>query len=699
VGSRPWLEILEDRLVPGSFFSLAAAAPPVLLALHQPQAVAGATGSDTRQAAVAQPAPASTPTASAAGTRAPAAGAIRHPASTDPGFPAGPRLDPATAGGLLADPLGDPQLDPATAGGALADPLGGSTGETGSAGVASGAGGAGVSGAACAAAAPAGQGGSASAPAAPGPVAGAGADHAAAIPAMASPFASQPSPQVMHPTAHLTVSQATVRTPGQISSGPIVAPARPARWEQMINQPTMGWSAYLAAKAAADSAATQAKPGTGAPVITPFTAPISKHVSIAGANMNEAGGYGSPDDDGAVGKTQFLEVTTDHIDVYKKGGTHTRFLNESLESFFGESTDVLWEPRAMYDSTWNRFIVTANARFFESDQVTQHFFIGISQTGSATGSWWIYNITTNGFDGNNFYDYPQLGLDQDAVLFTANILGGNVGTTILGATEFSVAKARLYNGLGWSVGVFVGLNATLAPPNVLDQSSTDYLVANNIGTGTAQVYALVDSSTPASTTLSNLGTVEVDNNSVPPPAAQPGTSEVLDTGDGRFQNASTQIGTSLWQVFTSTVYGTSAAFPVPKFVEIDTSSLTLKQSGTFDVSLTSYDFNPSIVANASDDAFVTWSATDPANGLNTMVRYGGRLHTDVLNTMTVSSTPLITSGSSAAGGGGPLPLQWGRYSAVTVDPSDSTGHTAWIVNEDILDPPFTWGTEIGKIGF
>jgi hypothetical protein len=35
---------------------------------------------------------------------------------------------------------------------------------------------------------------------------------------------------------------------------------------------------------------------------------------------------------------------------------------------------------------------------------------------------------------------------------------------------------------------------------------------------------------------------------------------------------------------------------------------------------------------------------------------------------------------------------------VTVDPSDSTGHTAWIVNEDILDP-VTWGTEIGKIGF
>src|SRR5207248_11740303 len=63
------------------------------------------------------------------------------------------------------------------------------------------------------------------------------------------------------------------------------------------------------------------------------------------------------------------------------------------------------------------------------------------------------------FGNNNFWDFPQLGMDQDAVLITANILNGN---TFLGADFFAVAKARLYNGLGFSVPVFTGLVGTLA---------------------------------------------------------------------------------------------------------------------------------------------------------------------------------------------------------------------------------------------
>ena len=90
-----------------------------------------------------------------------------------------------------------------------------------------------------------------------------------------------------------------------------------------------------------------------------------------------------------------------------------------------------------------------------------------------TGSFFIYNLNVT-FFVNDFFDFPQLGMDQDAVLFTANIFNG---TSFHGADFFAVAKARLYNGLGFSVPVFTGLVGTLAPPIVRDQNSSTFLIA------------------------------------------------------------------------------------------------------------------------------------------------------------------------------------------------------------------------------
>src|SRR5207248_11713160 len=131
----------------------------------------------------------------------------------------------------------------------------------------------------------------------------------------------------------------------------------------------------------------------------------------------------------------------------------------TLATFFGYTAQTLFDPRVVYDSTWNRWIVTAEA--FAESATVQRFFIGISTSADPTGSFFIYNLNVNFFGNNNFWDFPQLGIDQDAVLITANIFNGN---NSLGADFFAVAKARLYNGLGFSVPVFTGLIGTLAPP-------------------------------------------------------------------------------------------------------------------------------------------------------------------------------------------------------------------------------------------
>src|SRR5262249_4908086 len=115
--------------------------------------------------------------------------------------------------------------------------------------------------------------------------------------------------------------------------------------------------------------------------------------------------------------------------------------------------------------------------------------------------------------------------------------------------------------------------------------------------------------------------------------------------------------------------------------------------GTLTCSGTSFDFNPSIVANEAGTTFVTWSSTDPTNNRNAQVRMGGKLLGDpclVLspgNLVFQSTTPLTTNFDAMINH-----QRWGDYSAVTLDPSDHT--TAYGVNETILNPGAGWGSYI-----
>ena len=77
----------------------------------------------------------------------------------------------------------------------------------------------------------------------------------------------------------------------------------------------------------------------------------------------------------------------------------------------------LFDPRVIYDLDYNRWIISAIAS--PESTTVQRFFFAVSQTADPLGSYYIYQ--TNVSDGlGGFWDFPQLGLDQNAVIFTAN---------------------------------------------------------------------------------------------------------------------------------------------------------------------------------------------------------------------------------------------------------------------------------------
>src|SRR5947207_2293070 len=483
--------------------------------------------------------------------------------------------------------------------------------------------------------------------------------------------------QPVLPAATLDVAPATI-----VNAQPNYVMEQLMPLGEIAFRPTMDRTAYDAAKTQANSYVPGAvKPFTEA--LAPLATPVIKLTNFNAHKETE--GLRPPDTHGAVGTTHFVQVTNSHIDMWTRQNTQVLPLAKSvtLATFFNYTTQTLFDPRVIYDSTWNRWIVTAEA--FAESATVQRFFIAVSTSSDPTSTFFIYNLNVNFFGNNNFWDFPQLGIDQDAVLFTANIFNG---LTSLGADFFAVAKARLYNGLGFSVPIFTGLVGTLAPPIVRDQNSSTFLIAAPPSGTTFSKYTVTNTSR-AGISLTGPVSITVPSYSVPPSAHQPGTTKLLDTSDSRFVNASTQSGNDLWQTHTIALGG----FPAPKFYRHNPSTNTVSQSGFYFASSTSDDFNASIAANDAGNCFVTWTSTDASAARNAQVRLSGKLSAAA----GISAGPNAFISNTFYHPSADNPERWGDYSAVTTDPLNSAN--AWLVNEKVNAGGLLWGSRIVRFGF
>jgi hypothetical protein len=523
----------------------------------------------------------------------------------------------------------------------------------------------------------------------------------AAFLCLAVEVAAAPSagvPKVIMPTSRLVVSPPRVRTWAQMqaaTAAEMLNPTPPAR-EIKPFLPTMGQAAYAAAKARAAPSLGQPAPASLLSPILQAPATLTEAANFLGVNQSQAGGAYPPDTEGAAGPQHFVEITNAHVDIYLKAAPNTRVNGNgsgvTLKAFFGDRPETLFDPRVIFDPVGQRWILSADT--FAESPTEQYFFFAVSQTADPTGAYYIYDVNVGDevvTAGEVEWDFPQVGLDQNALIFTANFFHGN---TYVDSRLFTVPKSQVYNGqLPTPPYLFKDLKYTLSPPLVLDNNPNTYVVsADTALSPTVALYTLTKTGAipPDPPTLTGPVYIPVAAYTVPPNAPQPGTTSLIDTSDCRFVNVSTQIGNSLFQVHTINIGGCAR----PKFYEFDPVHLSVIQSGTFSRSSTSYDFNASIAANRRKDVMVTWSATDPTNSINAEVHYSGRLHTDPAGVIPGPGGVLYTSTSNLTGNGGST-QRWGDYSAVSLDPADSSASTTWIVNETILAPN-TWASQIGS---
>ena len=511
----------------------------------------------------------------------------------------------------------------------------------------------------------------------------------------AQPVAA-PAGATIQSTLQLEISPPQVRTWQEMEAATALeaaGPPQPPRVKPF--RPTMAEAAYQALKA--QTAQAPARQAPVAPAVPQTQAPLTTTINFDGVQYGTAPGQAGilipPDTHGAVGPNHFVEITNSHIDVYQKAAPNTRVNGNgngvSLSAFFNYHTQGLFDVRVIYDPVAQRWIVSSDA--FAESAAVQKFFFAVSQTADPTGTYFFYNVNVSdgqGSTGGLEWDFPQLGMDQNAIIFTANFYHG---IAYVDTRMFAVPKSQIYNGqtLTPAPHVFTGLVGTLAPPIVLDTNPNTYLLAADNVDNKVSLYTLTNSA-GALPTLNGPVSIPVTAYTAPPAAPQPGTANTIDTSDARFINASTQIGNSLFQVH-SIASGTYARC---RFYEFDTVTKQVIQSGDFGRSATSYDFNASIAANRYKDIFVTWSATDPTNNVNAEMRFSGRLRTDPINV--IPSPGYLLYGSTTFLGASVGQQRWGDYSAVSLDPADPSGATAWIVNEKIVNTS-TWGSRIGSI--
>jgi hypothetical protein len=152
-----------------------------------------------------------------------------------------------------------------------------------------------------------------------------------------------------------------------------------------------------------------------------------------------------PDTNGAVGKTQYVQMVNDALQVFDKlTGTSVLgpiSINSIWTGFGGPCyTRGKGDPIVVYDRLADRWVISQFAQPAGATQ-PQDECIAVSQTGDATGAWYRYDFHLT----FRFPDYPKLGVWPDGYYMSAIIFRTDPPSA-LGVKPFVFDRAKMLVG-------------------------------------------------------------------------------------------------------------------------------------------------------------------------------------------------------------------------------------------------------------
>ena len=386
---------------------------------------------------------------------------------------------------------------------------------------------------------------------------------------------------------------------------------------------------------------------------------------------------------GAAGLQHFVEFINGSFSVYDKT-TGTQVLTMTDTEFWA-SNGVQFAPG--FDSSNPRIIFDkASGRWFAAQidatanaDTTNRFLLAVSITADPTSGWKAVAFPSD-ISGTNFADFPTLGVNAVGVYLGAVLYPTNAtATNSVGMTLVSIPKSDLLapvptvaNRSSFGVLKEANYGYILQPVVAQDSGDTNEIVLAVAHSGddllphfTLRAATIRDAAGPTPATLTAPTSIPVAAYSIPLNPFQPDGLDDLDDGDSRFSASVYQVGDIIYAVHSDELASGTAVH----WYRLNALDYSVVQSGT--VSDTNLDFfYPCIAANTNGVVVIGFNGSST----NTFVSCYAVAGETINGKLTFGSPILLKAGVANYTFPDPATgtTAWGDYSAITVDPIDSS---------------------------
>jgi hypothetical protein len=536
----------------------------------------------------------------------------------------------------------------------------------------------------------------------------------AAIPLTATAAGPAPS-AVIHPATNVgmasQVSNATVssaRSGAAHEHGALRPPAtaqRAAAAARLAQAPTAGSADAANAQSSSDS-------GSSGQLLQHFNGVSTLDSQLTNFQLK----FEPPDVALCEGNGFVLEPVNSAYTIYRKNGKPIAGPFNVNDLFHRERHKFTSDPRCYYEPTTNTWFATI--LFIADDNLTSTIDISVNPSGDPTRAWTTYSIDTTDPTGTGcpcFGDQPRLGIDAFNLYLSSDEFS-NAGPPFFfnGAQLYAVSKRDLV-GLKRHIHFAHFANPTIdgnqlfaiEPAITNGPSDAEYFLNSldvNLDGSTVNrigVWAMTNRDEVSRGEAPTLSSVSIGSEaySVPPKAAQKGSTSTLDSGDDRMQQVQFINGTIWGELDTaltipgdSTVRTAGAWFKVkPSLADEEIGSATMTRQGY--VALRgNYVLYPALQADQAGNATMVFTVSGK-----------GRFPSAAFATMRSDQSAFSRVTVTAAGTGpyDPNATRWGDYSWAQLDPKSDT---FWLATEYI--PPVSsqtttgernWGTEVLQV--
>jgi IPT/TIG domain len=446
-------------------------------------------------------------------------------------------------------------------------------------------------------------------------------------------------------------------------------------------------------------------PAGTAPSLLQSQPGISELTAIGAAGSGNPAVTTPADPSIAVGASNVVEAVNSALEVTTRAGTSPVFMNISAMIKNTSGWDVQY-PRVAYDVLSGRFVLTVLQFNPILSMCASQVAVMVSQSNPALA--WTTRGTINidpELGGGLELSNVSLGLTANVVVESSDYKSCSSGLPVASQTTIIQRSDLIAGTLGVNSSAFLAAGPIgMQPATTSSAQAVAYEVANGVDCSApnpGRIAVIAITGTPDAKNLTfPCSALFGTTTSVPPPAAQKGTTAALTTGTDRFLSVS-------WQANVLWVAGNTGCTPTGDSQRscVNVEAISATSGGTLGLVTGfplqglngGYLYNPALSVDGAGDAVLTFDESS-STAFESMMVMG--ITTSVMSTAATlhTSTTFYQPGACST-------CTWGDYSAAVQDPAHPTD--VWVMTEvtdgntgtGCATTSTCWNTFVGRYTF